>query len=299
MVLSASWSVAVIGLIGAISGRNALRQVESERLIELRESQQRQVEALFQRGDEFADRLQRRIQRCRGNEARSPRVSINWPTRPSLPPSRQAIVNYYNNDMIKPIKQLTGDEHRYQRGSAEFQRAEVPSGELHRRPEADARLDACRRTPATAAPWSAANARFDFYMRDIVTRFDYRDALLLDTQGNVVYTVNKGPDLGTNILTGPYRESNLRDAYQKALRSNDVDFVWITDFQPYQPQLDAPTAWVVSPVGMNGKIDGVMALPLPIAKDQQDHDRRQTMAIRRHGRSDRDLSGRPRQFDAF
>ena len=78
--------------------------------------------------------------------------------------------------------------------------------------------------------------------------------------------VNKGPDLGTNILTGPYRESNLRDAYQKALRSNDVDFVWITDFQPYQPQLDAPTAWVVSPVGMNGKVDGVMALPLPISK---------------------------------
>jgi hypothetical protein len=50
------------------------------------------------------------------------------------------------------------------------------------------------------------------------------------------------------------------------LRSNDVDFVWITDFQPYQPQLDAPTAWVVSPVGMNGKIDGVLALPLPISK---------------------------------
>ncbi len=45
-----------------------------------------------------------------------------------------------------------------------------------------------------------------------------------------------------------------------------MDFVWITDFQPYQPQLDAPTAWVVSPVGMNGKIEGVMALPLPMSK---------------------------------
>ncbi len=55
-------------------------------------------------------------------------------------------------------------------------------------------------------------------------------------------------------------------AYQKALRSNDVDFVWITDFQPYQPQLGEPTAWVVSPIGMSGKFDGVMALPVPIAK---------------------------------
>jgi len=40
-------SVAVVGLIGALTGRNALRQVESERLIELRGSQKRQVEALF------------------------------------------------------------------------------------------------------------------------------------------------------------------------------------------------------------------------------------------------------------
>src|SRR5262249_27802705 len=40
-------SVAVIGIIGALTGRNALREVESERLIELRESQKRQVEALF------------------------------------------------------------------------------------------------------------------------------------------------------------------------------------------------------------------------------------------------------------
>ena len=50
------------------------------------------------------------------------------------------------------------------------------------------------------------------------------------------------------------------------MASNDVDFVWITDFQPYQPHLDVPTAWVVSPIGMNGKIDGLMALPVPIAK---------------------------------
>ena len=33
-----------------------------------------------------------------------------------------------------------------------------------------------------------------------------RTRLLLDTRGNVVYSAYKGVDLGTNILTGPYRE---------------------------------------------------------------------------------------------
>src|SRR3984893_19374776 len=47
MLLSGILGVSVIGLIGAISGRNALRQVEAERLIELRESQTTQIQALF------------------------------------------------------------------------------------------------------------------------------------------------------------------------------------------------------------------------------------------------------------
>ena len=47
LLICSIFSVAVVGLIGAITGRNALRQVEAERLIELRESQKRQLDALF------------------------------------------------------------------------------------------------------------------------------------------------------------------------------------------------------------------------------------------------------------
>ncbi len=73
--------------------------------------------------------------------------------------------------------------------------------------------------------WSAANARYNDFFRQIVKRFEFEDVLLLDAGGNVVYTAYKGVDLGTNILTGPYRHSNLRDAYEKAMASNTVDYV--------------------------------------------------------------------------
>ena len=264
MLLSSILGVAVIGLSGLISGRSALREVESERLIELRESQKRAVEALFR---EVTNSLIVWSGGFSINEATTTLAAdfAQLANATITPAQQQALVNYYDNDMLKPIKRVTGDTIDIN--------AVLPSSNAQKyvqayytappRPTADSLPveDA-----GDASAWSTANARFDFYMRGMVTRFDYRDVLLLDMQGNVVYSVMKGPDLGTNILTGPYRESNLRDAYQKALASNDVDFVWITDFQPYQPQLDAPTAWVVSPVGMNGKIDGVMALPVPIAK---------------------------------
>ena len=113
--------------------------------------------------------------------------------------------------------------------------------------------------------WSAANARYNDFFREIVLRFQFEDALLLDNRGNVVYTAYKGVDLGTNILTGPYREGELRDAYQKALASNAVDYVGVTDFGEYQPA-DEPTAWMVSPVGPQGRVEGVLALQFPISK---------------------------------
>jgi class 3 adenylate cyclase len=264
LLLAGILGVAVIGLIGALTGRGALREVESERLIELRESQKRQMEALFR---EVTNSLIVYSGGFSVNEATAAfTAGFNQLANATITPAQQqALVNYYDNEMIKPVKRTTG-------GLIDLN-AVLPSTAAQK--YLQAYYTAPSRSATDAMPvsdagdgsaWSAANARFDFYLRDIVTRFEYRDALLIDTQGNVVYSVMKGPDLGTNILTGPYRESNLRDAYQKALRSNDVDFVWTTDFQPYQPQLDAPTAWVVSPVGMNGKIDGVMALPLPISK---------------------------------
>jgi class 3 adenylate cyclase len=263
MLLAGILGVAVIGLIGALTGRGALRQVESERLIELRESQKRQVEALFR---EVTNSLIVYSGGFSVNEATEAFSSgFNQLANATISPAQQqALANYYDNDMIKPIKRLTGDTIDINAVLPSSPAQKYLQAHYTAPPRTDGSMPVADAGDGSA--WSAANARFDFYMRDIVTRFDYRDALLIDMQGDVVYSVMKGPDLGTNILTGPYRESKLRDAYQKALRSNDLDFVWITDFQPYQPQVDTPTAWVVSPIGMNGKTIGVMALPVPIAK---------------------------------
>ncbi|MBV8930076.1 MAG: adenylate/guanylate cyclase domain-containing protein, partial [Mycobacteriaceae bacterium] len=73
-------------------------------------------------------------------------------------------------------------------------------------------------------------------------------------------------DLGTNIETGPYNQSKLRSAYEKAMGSNSHDYVGITDFEIYQPAEDQPTAWMVSAVAQNGHTSGVMALQFPVTK---------------------------------
>ena len=162
-------------------------------------------------------------------------------------------MNFYKDKLIKPIQQATGEKLSID--------AVLPNNNAQKYLQLHYTVPSYgASTPPDDAgdgsAWSAANARFNNYFREIATRFEYRDAMLLDTRGNLVYSVNKGPALGTNILTGPYRESNLRGAYEKAMAADSVDFVWITDFQPFQAALGVPIAWLVSPIISAGKTAG-------------------------------------------
>lgn len=111
--------------------------------------------------------------------------------------------------------------------------------------------------------WSAANARFNPYFREIVSRMGFRDAFLINAKGDVVYTAHKGVELGTNVLTGPFRgEGNLPEAFRKTMSSNDVDYVGTTDFAEYLPS-GQPTAWMLVPIGPTGRAGGVLAVEYP------------------------------------
>ncbi|QLL10188.1 adenylate/guanylate cyclase domain-containing protein [Mycobacterium vicinigordonae] len=263
MLLVASLtSLGVIGVVGYVTARNAMLPTASERMIQLRESQQRAVETLF------ADLSNSLVIYSRGTTAAEAVEAFTagfdqLANAPIDPAQQQALVNYYNDKLIKPVEQYTGTKLDLN--------ALLPSSNPQKYLQAHYTVAAGGSSPTPedagdGSAWSAANARFNDYFREIATRFEYRDAMLLDSRGNVVYTVRKSPSLGTNILTGPYRSSNLRGAYEKAMAANSTNFVWITDFQPYQPQLGAPIAWLVAPVGPPGKPAGVLALPLPIAK---------------------------------
>ncbi|WP_204079110.1 adenylate/guanylate cyclase domain-containing protein [Mycobacterium riyadhense] len=264
LLLSSIFSVAAIVIVVYQSGRSSLTAAAYERLTELRESQKRAVETLF------SDLTNSLVIYARGltvvDAVAQFTAGFDQLADATISPAQQqAIVNYYDNQLIKPVERATGEKLDIT--------ALLPTSpaqkylQAHYTAPFTSDEDSMRLDDAgDGSAWSAANAQFNGYFREIVTRFDYDDAVLLDTRGNIVYSLSKDPDLGTNILTGPYRESNLRDAYLKALGANAVDFTWITDFKAYQPQLDVPTAWLVAPVEAGGKTEGVLALPLPIAK---------------------------------
>jgi class 3 adenylate cyclase len=106
--------------------------------------------------------------------------------------------------------------------------------------------------------WSAANARFNPYFRDVATRLGLDDVLLLDRDGNVVYSVYKGTDLGSNVVRGELSGGALEQVYDEAAQSNNRDFVSVADFTQYQPSYGAPTMFLASPVGTADDLTGVL-----------------------------------------
>jgi class 3 adenylate cyclase len=265
LLVTSILSAAVVGFIGYQSGRNSLRASVFDRLTEIRESQVRDLET---RVAELKDSL---VVYSRGSTATSAIEGYTagfdqLSTATIDPAQQQSIVDYYTR-FAKVEDHLTG--------TTVDVAALLPTSNAQKYLQANYTAPFTDPTVAIknddardGSAWSAANARYNDFFREIVTRFQFQDALLLDTRGNVVYSANKGVDLGTNILNGPYREGKLPDAYQAAIGSNTVDYVGITDFGFYQPA-GQPTAWLVSTVGPEGRVEGVLALQVPVAKINQ------------------------------
>ena len=262
LLMTSILSAAVVGFIGYHSGQSSLRASAFDRLTEIRESQTRQLQA------EIGDLQNSLVVYSRGSTAteaiQAYTAGFDQLNNATITPAQQQAIGKYYNEVFVTQDSKTGDDFNVD--------ALLPTS------NAQKYLQAYYTTPFTdwdlaikfddandGSAWSAANARFNDFFRQIVTRFEFEDALLLDTRGNVVYSAYKGVDLGTNILTGPYRGGDLTDAYDKALTSNAVDYVATTDFSDYQPA-DEPTAWMVSPVGEQGRVQGVLALQFPISK---------------------------------
>ena len=262
LLVTSILSAAVVGYIGYQSGRSSLRGSMFDRLTEIRASQSRQLQA------QFADLRNSLVVYSRGVTSTEAigafTAGFDQLDNATIDPAQQqSIIDYYDKTFLPTEVDQTGEQPDID--------ALLPTSNAQRY------LQAYYTAPFTdwdaaikfddardGSAWSAANARYNGFFRDIVTLFKFEDALLLDTRGNVVYSAYKGVDLGTNILTGPYRQALLRDAYNKALGANTVDYVGITDFGDYQPA-DQPTAWMVAPVGPRGRVEGVLALQFPIS----------------------------------
>lgn len=111
--------------------------------------------------------------------------------------------------------------------------------------------------------YNSLHQQFHPQYRRLVENLGYYDVFLIDTQGQVVYTVFKEIDFATSLNQGPYSNTHLAQVYQKAsaLAAGEVASV---DFARYLPSYNAPASFFATPLFDGDTRLGVLAFQIPL-----------------------------------
>jgi len=115
---------------------------------------------------------------------------------------------------------------------------------------------------AVQTDYSRRHRRRHAYYQTVMERNSYYDVFLLDTEGNLVYSVRKEADFATNFVSGEFSNTGLGDAYKQAmtLGPNEATFV---DLAPYGPSNGDVAGFVAAPIlSVNGAVMGVYAIQI-------------------------------------
>jgi class 3 adenylate cyclase len=111
--------------------------------------------------------------------------------------------------------------------------------------------------------WGDVHREYHARFARLAKLFGYDDILLVDAKsGNVVYSVAKEDDFATNLLSGPYRSSQVAKLFLDARNSPDPAFLSFTDFEHYAPSLGKPNMFAGTNIFDGDELIGVLIFQL-------------------------------------
>lgn len=111
--------------------------------------------------------------------------------------------------------------------------------------------------------------RYDPRLQGILEEYGWYDLFLIRTDGDIVYTVFREPDLGLNIPGTDLKNSSLGKAFAKALKAGPDDIV-VADFEPYAPSNGVEAAFMMTQLhDEDDSLIGVLGFQVPIDKTNQ------------------------------
>jgi methyl-accepting chemotaxis protein len=115
--------------------------------------------------------------------------------------------------------------------------------------------------------YSKLHAKYHPSIRNFLNEFGYYDIFLIDIKsGHIVYSVFKELDFATSLVKGPYKDTNIADAFQKAKEINNPNGFILVDYKKYTPSYEAPASFIATPIWDKGKKIGIAMFQMPIDK---------------------------------
>ena len=112
-----------------------------------------------------------------------------------------------------------------------------------------------------AAP-NRDNASLDTRVREFAEHHQYYDVFFISTEGDVLYTMAKEADYGTNLVAGPYSDTGLGRLFSQLTQSGDRAIA-VEDFSLYAPSDNQPAAFLGAKVYSGDRWLGIYAIQIP------------------------------------
>jgi methyl-accepting chemotaxis protein len=99
-------------------------------------------------------------------------------------------------------------------------------------------------------------------VRDFAEHHEYYDVFFISPNGDVLFTVAREQDYGTNLIDGPYADTGLGRLFRMLMAAGE-DMVAMEDFSLYPPSNNQPAAFLGAKIIDDGELLGVYAIQIP------------------------------------
>lgn len=204
-----------------------------------------------------------------GHQREANEVRVRDHLRAELSVHREAVHSYLNN-VAGDLARLTTAP-----GSPEMLDAFVSAAEalgedsttkrqqayVFDNPNTPARRDALLHSGQGTA-YDAVHARYHSWLRELVDERDYYDLFLVSASGDVLYTVRKEEDFASNLLTGPFADTELGNTFTHLSDNASTDVLAFRDFVKYEPSANKPAAFVGRALMVDRRFAGALIVQL-------------------------------------
>ena len=104
--------------------------------------------------------------------------------------------------------------------------------------------------------YNLLNDEYRSYLADFAQGYGYDDLFLISKGGLIVFSTTSGEDLGSNLYSGIYKNTELAKVYVQSQTLLEVNF---SDFT-YYPPTNEPAAFIAAPVMKDDELIGAVAL---------------------------------------
>lgn len=112
--------------------------------------------------------------------------------------------------------------------------------------------------------WMSLNKKYRKNCEFYLSSAGYDDLLIIDLEGNILYSVRDAGDLGINLFSGKHAGTNLSKACLESLQSKNSAY---SDLEKYAPLGNKPCSFVTAPICTETDVlGGLIALRLNTAR---------------------------------